>query len=82
MTSKDITVSEIIEMAWCDKTSFDSIEKITGLSETQVIDIMRQNLKASSFRLWRKRISGRSAKHSRKTQLKEGTDHADRLVQT
>jgi uncharacterized protein (TIGR03643 family) len=57
--------SEIIEMAWCDKTSFDDIEAITGLPEKAVITIMRQNLKPSSFRLWRKRVSGRKAKHAK-----------------
>ena len=58
-------ISEIIEMAWCDKTSFDNIREITGLSEYDVIQIMRQNLKPSSFRLWRKRVAGRTAKHEK-----------------
>lgn len=58
-------ISEIIEMAWCDKTSFDNIHAITGLSEQNVIQIMRQNLKPSSFRLWRKRVAGRTAKHTK-----------------
>ncbi len=52
-------VSEIIEMAWCDKTSFNDIHALTGLSEADTILIMRKNLKPSSFRLWRKRVSGR-----------------------
>ena len=59
-------VSEIIEMAWCDKTAFDDIKEITGLSEKQIIEIMRNNLKPSSYRLWRKRVSGRTAKHTKK----------------
>ena len=58
--------SEIIAMAWCDKTSFDAIHKTTGLSEKEVIDLMRRTLKPSSFRLWRKRVSGRLLKHSKK----------------
>ena len=58
-------ISEIIEMAWCDKTSFDNIREITGLSEYDVIQIMRQNLKSSSFRLWRKRVAGRTTKHEK-----------------
>jgi len=61
----DAKMSEIIEMAWCDKTSFDDIETITGCPESEVIQIMRQNLKPSSFRLWRKRVSGRVAKHKK-----------------
>jgi uncharacterized protein (TIGR03643 family) len=63
---KEFSVSEIVEMAWCDKTSFDSIKQITGLSEGDVIRIMRQHLKPSSFKLWRKRVSGRNSKHSKK----------------
>jgi len=58
-----ITESEIIEMAWCDDTSFDAIESITGMSEKVVIKLMRKNMKPSSFRMWRKRVSGRKAKH-------------------
>jgi uncharacterized protein (TIGR03643 family) len=56
-------ISEIIEMAWCDKTSFDDLQAHTGLSESKVIRLMRKNLKPSSFRLWRKRVSGRTSKH-------------------
>jgi len=67
MSDKGITASEIIEMAWCDKTSFDAIETITGLSEAQVIKIMRNNLKPSSFKLWRKRVTGRVAKHQKRS---------------
>lgn len=60
------TDSEVIEMAWCDVTTFDSIEFQTGLAEKDVIKLMRKSLKPSSFRLWRKRVSGRSAKHEAK----------------
>ncbi|MGC6404338.1 MAG: TIGR03643 family protein [Candidatus Comchoanobacterales bacterium] len=55
-------------MAWCDKTSFDTILATTGLSESEVITIMRRHLKPRSFRLWRKRVSGRIAKHEKKAQ--------------
>jgi len=60
------TDSEVIELAWCDDTTFDSIEFQTGLTEAEVIKLMRTNLKPSSFRLWRKRASGRAAKHAAK----------------
>lgn len=69
MKSPYTSVSEIIEMAWCDKTSFDDIQNTMGLSEKQVIKIMQLNLKPSSFRLWRQRVSGRSTKHKEKRQL-------------
>lgn len=63
---KKITDSEIIEMAWCDKTSFDDIRVQTGLSEKEVISIMRSSMKQSSFRMWRERVSGRKTKHRHK----------------
>ncbi len=63
-------ISEIIEMAWCDDTSFDAIELQTGLSEKEVIQLMRSNMKPSSFRMWRKRVSGRAAKHKKKIETR------------
>ena len=56
-------ISRLIEMAWEDRTPFDAIEKSFGLSESQVIQLMRQELKRSSFELWRKRVTGRATKH-------------------
>jgi len=55
--------SYIIRLAWEDRTSFEEIRERTGFTEAQVIDLMRRELKPSSFRLWRKRVSGRSTKH-------------------
>lgn len=55
--------SRIIEMAWEDRTPFEAIEHQFGLQEADVIKLMRRNLKPGSFRLWRKRVSGRSSKH-------------------
>jgi uncharacterized protein (TIGR03643 family) len=65
-TSKTLSVadkSRLIEMAWEDRTPFDAIEKSYGLSESEVIALMRLELKRSSFELWRKRVTGRSTKH-------------------
>ena len=59
-------IDSIIEMAMCDKTSFDSIKDQTGLAEKEVIKIMRSNLKSSSFKVWRERVHGRKAKHAKK----------------
>jgi len=56
-------ISRIIEMAWEDRTPFDAIEFQFGLSEKEVIELMRKEMKASSFKMWRKRVSGRSTKH-------------------
>ncbi|MEC9192366.1 MAG: TIGR03643 family protein, partial [Pseudomonadota bacterium] len=49
--------------AWDDETTFDSIERQFGLSEGELIKLMRLNMKPSSFRVWRKRVRGRKAKH-------------------
>ena len=58
-------IDSVIEMAWCDKTSFESIKAQTGLAEKDVIKIMRSNLKKTSFKVWRKRVYGRKAKHDK-----------------
>ncbi len=55
--------SRVIEMAWEDRTTFEAIEHSYGLNEAGVIKLMRQELKPSSFRLWRKRVSSRATKH-------------------
>ena len=57
-------ISRVIEMAWEDRTPFDAIEKIFGLSEPMVVELMRKELKRGSFELWRKRVTGRSTKHA------------------
>lgn len=55
--------SRIIEMAWEDRTPFEAIEMQFGLNESAVVSLMRQQLKPSSFRMWRKRMAGRVTKH-------------------
>lgn len=56
-------IDRIIEMAWEDRTPFDAILMQFGLPESQVIELMRLNMKPSSFRMWRERVSGRKTKH-------------------
>lgn len=60
-----VTTSEIVAMAWDDETSFDNIQAQTGLTEPEVIKIMRGHMQPSSFRMWRKRVSGRASKHGK-----------------
>jgi uncharacterized protein (TIGR03643 family) len=60
--SKD-ELSRLIEMAWEDRTPFEAIEATFGFAEPQVIQLMRRELKRSSFNLWRERVSGRVTKH-------------------
>ena len=59
----------IIWAAWADRITFEEIQKKTGKNESQVIKIMRRNLKPSSFRLWRKRVHNTSIKHRKKFKL-------------
>ncbi|MBC7933732.1 MAG: TIGR03643 family protein [Rhizobacter sp.] len=58
-----VETDRIIEMAWEDRTTFESIEKQFGLTEKDVIKLMRKNLKQSSFKMWRMRTNGRATKH-------------------
>ena len=58
-------LSRIIEMAWEDRTPFTAIEAQFNLSETDVIQLMRKSLKDRSFKLWRRRVSGRATKHQK-----------------
>lgn len=65
MELKDI--DRVIEMAWEDRTPFEAIHMQFGLTEPNVIALMRKELKRSSFNLWRKRVhSGVSQKHAQK----------------
>ena len=51
-----IEIDRIIEMAWEDRTTFEAIEFKFGLKEQEVINLMRKEMKASSFRMWRERV--------------------------
>jgi uncharacterized protein (TIGR03643 family) len=65
MSSAPLDLNRIIEMAWEDRTSFDTIKLQFGITEQEVIRLMRRELKPSSFRLWRKRVQGRVTKHNK-----------------
>ena len=67
-----IDLDRVIEMAWEDRTPFEAIAYQFGLSESEVIQLMRSEMKAPSFRMWRKRVSGRKTKHA-------ATSSADRF---
>jgi uncharacterized protein (TIGR03643 family) len=61
LSSEDL--DRIIQMAWEDRTAFDTITTQFGVSEAQVIQLMRKTMKRSSFELWRQRVTGRKTKH-------------------
>ncbi len=62
LTEKEI--DRIIEMAWEDRTPFEAILFQFGIQEKEVIELMRKEMKASSFKMWRKRTNGRKTKHA------------------
>jgi uncharacterized protein (TIGR03643 family) len=69
-------------MAWEDRTPFDAIELQFGLKENDVRKIMRTSLKESSFKMWRKRVTGRKTKHIQKsesTRFKSKNQRANRI---
>lgn len=65
-------LDRIIEMAWEDRTPFEAIYFQFGLDESSIIQLMRQQMKRSSFNLWRKRVSGRKTKHTQKRNFEKG----------
>jgi uncharacterized protein (TIGR03643 family) len=56
-------ISAVIQMAWEDRTSFETIHERIGLSESDVIRLMRSELNPASFIVWRMRMKGRATKH-------------------
>ncbi|WP_435625056.1 TIGR03643 family protein [Flagellimonas sp.] len=58
-------IDRIIEMAWEDRTPFEAITYQFGISEQETIELMRKEMKRSSFKMWRKRVQGRSTKHAK-----------------
>jgi len=66
------TIDRVIEMAWEDRTPFEAIAHQFGLQEKEVIALMRQHMKASSFKMWRKRVTGRRTKHAQRRDFSVG----------
>ena len=62
--------NRLIEMAWQDRVSFDTIKELYGFTENEVKNMMRDLLKRSSFKMWRKRVQGRTTKHKLKVSYK------------
>jgi len=59
-------VNRIIEMAWEDRTPFDAIKFQFGLTESDVKQLMKNNLKFGSYILWRERVETCQTKHAKK----------------
>ena len=60
------TTDWVIWAAWADRITFEEIEETTGLTEAEVIALMRRVLRRSRFRRWRARASTQSLKHRRR----------------
>lgn len=71
----------IIEMAWEDRTTFEAIEFQFGLKEQEVIELMRKEMKPSSFKMWRKRVQGRKTKHEKLRSFEKGRFKCSRQKQ-
>jgi len=70
-------ISAVVQMAWEDRTTFETICERSGLTESDVIALMRAQLRPGTFKLWRMRVRGRTTKHRalRSPQMKFD-DHA------
>lgn len=68
----DLDKDRIIEMAWEDRTTFDAILFQFELNEQEVIELMRTEMKPSSFKMWRERVQGRKTKHEKLRTFREG----------
>lgn len=66
------SIDRIIEMAWEDRTTFEAIEFQFGLKEQEVINLMRSEMRLSSFKMWRKRVQGRKTKHEKLRNFEKG----------
>lgn len=74
-------IDRVIEMAWEDRTTFDAIKFQFGLKEQDVIQLMRKEMKSSSFKLWRKRVQGRQTKHEKLREFDKGRFKCSRQKQ-
>lgn len=74
-------IDRIIEMAWEDRTTFEAIEYQFGISEQEVIMLLRTEIKPKSFKLWRKRVQGRKTKHEKLRGFEKGRFKCSRQKQ-
>lgn len=77
----NLEIDRIIEMAWEDRTTFDAILMQFGLNEQDVIKLIRTEMKASSFKMWRERVQGRKTKHEKLRNFQEGRFKCSRQKQ-
>ncbi|MCB0447387.1 MAG: TIGR03643 family protein [Gelidibacter sp.] len=81
MILTDQHIDRIIEMAWEDRTPFEAITFQFELKEQEVIELMRREMRPSSFRMWRKRVQGRATKHEKLRSFHKGRFKCSRQKQ-
>ena len=69
----DITIEQIILMAWGDTIPFEVIEREYGLNANEVQKFMRKNQSPKTYRRWRERVEKRSGSASKHEQLTKKT---------
>ena len=57
-----IDIEEIIKLAWADDIPFTVITKEYGLTENQVVALMRKHQSPKTYVRWRQRVRGRASK--------------------
>ena len=77
----EIDIDRIIEMAWEDRTPFEAITIQFNLKEQEIIELMRREMKLSSFKMWRKRVQGRTTKHQKLRTFENGRFKCSRQKQ-
>lgn len=73
----DDQMDRIVAMAWEDRTPFEAIFAQFGLRENEVRALMRNRMKASSFKMWRERVTGRKTKHAALRNFAKGRFRSD-----
>ncbi|EMQ94050.1 hypothetical protein D778_01234 [Xanthomarina gelatinilytica] len=81
MNFTNAQIDRIIEMAWEDRTPFEAISHQFQLKEQDIINLMRKEMKASSFKMWRKRVQGRKTKHLKLREFEKGRFKSSRQKQ-
>lgn len=81
MVYSERDMDRIIEMAWEDRTTFEAITHQFGLKEQEVIALMRREMKPNSFKMWRKRVQGRTTKHEKLRTFESGRFKCSRQKQ-
>ena len=59
----DRGLDRIVEMAWEDRTPFEAIRAQFGVTEAEVIVIMKHQMHLRNWKKWRARVQGRATKH-------------------